>query len=367
LDTIRSYQPDVLILVARIINRSTYDAWTTVFNNHVESMVSSRRDNRIRMVDMEFGANIDYSTDMADTLHPNHSGFDKMAYKWFEAIENLNQAPETVFIPEQISSESSPFPDLSLDDYVSDHEDTDAFLSWTFSKEPGSHLEVSIDENRILHVVPFESWHGSETLKLRVEDSGNGAFPKNDSVEVGYTINNPPVITSSPAVSEIHVNEEYQYVITASDVDEEDSLEFYATHIPGWLSFMPEMGTAALRGIASENDAGSDSIKLMVSDGHYEVYQEFALEVLFPDGIPHDHAPLKMSYPNPVRNDITIQTRGQGHSTIEIVSLNGKLLYRTEMEGTSFHIDLSSLRRGPYFITVKSEDFTKTEKIFKLF
>ncbi len=366
LDTIRSFNSYAHILVARIINRQTYHPSTTVFNNNVEAMLLSRGDPRIRMVNMETGANINYSTDMVDNLHPNPAGFDKMAYQWFEAIDDLNQAPETSFIPEQLSSEGTAFPGLILDDFVSDIEDPDELLSWTFSQQPGSHLQVSIDQNRILHAVPLEGWHESETIKLRVEDSGNGAFPKTDSAEVLFTINDPPVITSSPPVSDIHVEEEYQYMMTAMDVDEEDLLTFTPITVPGWLSIDPEVDTLILRGIASWDDIGSNSIVIMVSDGHYEVFQEFTVEVHYPTDILVDHIPVRRIYPNPADHEVIIHTGSDGIYTIEIASLKGQLLRSTEMKGMSCRLDLSFLQKGTYFITVRSKDHVTTEKIIKL-
>jgi hypothetical protein len=86
LDNIRVSDPYVYIFVARIINRYPYSNVTTAFNDNVEAMVAARADSRIIMVDMENGAGIDYSTDMADDLHPNQLGYDKMARLWFEYL-----------------------------------------------------------------------------------------------------------------------------------------------------------------------------------------------------------------------------------------------------------------------------------------
>jgi lysophospholipase L1-like esterase len=94
LDAIRTSEPNVYIVVARIINRYPYHEVTTAFNDAVETMVRVRDDERIIMVDMEDGAGIDYYTDMDDDLHPNHLGYDKMARAWFEALEPILSSPE---------------------------------------------------------------------------------------------------------------------------------------------------------------------------------------------------------------------------------------------------------------------------------
>ena len=93
LDGIRASDPEVPIIVARIINRYPPSDVTTRFNDNVEAMVRARADSCITMVDMEEGAGIDYVTDMDDDLHPNHIGYAKMAEVWFNAIMALEAVP----------------------------------------------------------------------------------------------------------------------------------------------------------------------------------------------------------------------------------------------------------------------------------
>ena len=93
LDNIRVSDPDVKIIIARIINRFPYSEVTTTFNDNVEAMVKARADSHIVMVDMEDGAGIDYYTDMDDDLHPNHLGYEKMAAVWYEALISLKTTP----------------------------------------------------------------------------------------------------------------------------------------------------------------------------------------------------------------------------------------------------------------------------------
>jgi hypothetical protein len=50
---------------------------------------------------------------------------------------------------------------------------------------------------------------------------------------------------------------------------------------------------------------------------------------------------------------------------MEITSLNRQLLYTDRMEGLTHQIDISSFEKGLYFITVRSRDYVKTEKIIK--
>ncbi len=82
-----------------------------------------------------------------------------------------------------------------------------------------------------------------------------------------------------------------------------------------------------------------------------------------PDNISTEHFQI---FPNPTRDHIIIQTKAQERYSIEIVSLNGQIIYRSYYEGPTLKMDLSSLRKGVYFITVGSRDFVRTEKIIKL-
>ena len=71
-------------------------------------------------------------------------------------------------------------------------------------------------------------------------------------------------------------------------------------------------------------------------------------------------------FPNPTTNLLTIETNQPASHSIEIISLSGQLIYRTEMEGNSKQIDLSPFTKGIYFITIRSNAWVKTEKVVKL-
>jgi photosystem II stability/assembly factor-like uncharacterized protein len=70
-------------------------------------------------------------------------------------------------------------------------------------------------------------------------------------------------------------------------------------------------------------------------------------------------------FPNPVNDLITIESNPPGKHFIKISSLNGQIIYNTEMEGSFLQIDLSSIPKGLYLITVRSRDILFTEKIIK--
>ncbi len=53
----------------------------------------------IIIVDMENGAGINYSTDLVDGIHPNDTGYSKMANVWFKALEENMQGSYAYLIP----------------------------------------------------------------------------------------------------------------------------------------------------------------------------------------------------------------------------------------------------------------------------
>jgi hypothetical protein len=71
-------------------------------------------------------------------------------------------------------------------------------------------------------------------------------------------------------------------------------------------------------------------------------------------------------YPNPVSAVLSVQLNKPGRTEITITSLNGQQVYSSEMEATSYEIDLSAFQKGLYFITIRSKDFVTTRKIIKL-
>jgi hypothetical protein len=293
LDKIRIYDPDVIILVARIINRKVYHPATTTFNNNVEIMVNNRGDSRIKMVNLETGAGINYSTEMVDTWHPTQSGYDKMAQKWFEAIIALNNAPVVTQIPTQNCSKGESFPDIVLDPYVSDAEDPDFLIAWTYQTLPDTHLNISVDASRIMHVTPDPDWSGSETIKLKASDSGNGAFIRSDSVYVTFNVdhvNTPPEITSTPPESVLQ-SDDYSYTLEADDVDQQ-MLYYSAIQIPGWLSF--NESSHVLSGTPEDADVGYHSVVLEVSDGEATDDQQFTIEVIDTNDPPQITSPSEV-------------------------------------------------------------------------
>jgi hypothetical protein len=89
LDKIDSFNKNITVLLARIINFETPSQAVTDFNNAVQAIAQARIANgdKIIMVDEENA--LTYPSDMDTYLHPTQTGYDKMAGPWFSALRNF--------------------------------------------------------------------------------------------------------------------------------------------------------------------------------------------------------------------------------------------------------------------------------------
>ena len=92
LDEIFLYDPEIIVILARIINRQSWSADTNEFNNLLPGMVNAHTNlDNIILVNQETALN--YVDDMSENTHPNALGYSKMADVWFSALENILPDP----------------------------------------------------------------------------------------------------------------------------------------------------------------------------------------------------------------------------------------------------------------------------------
>jgi hypothetical protein len=89
LDTIDAKSTATVVFLARIINRTdSRSALTTQYNVLLQSLADTRTANGdlIFVVDQE--AALNYPADLADAVHPNDTGYGKMAQCWFPPLSS---------------------------------------------------------------------------------------------------------------------------------------------------------------------------------------------------------------------------------------------------------------------------------------
>ncbi len=139
---------------------------------------------KIVIVDMEHDAGFDYryipNGDMyyndPEGIHPSPSGYAKMANLWYSKfIANYNAAPVISPIPNQAVSEGSAFATIPLDNYVSDVEDADQYITWTTTQIGSSNLNILINANREAVITPVNpDWNGTQNVVFIATDRGKG-------------------------------------------------------------------------------------------------------------------------------------------------------------------------------------------------
>jgi lysophospholipase L1-like esterase len=118
LEEIDTFSTEITVVLARIINRKNHHQITTDFNENIQAMADARIavGDKIVVVDQESA--LDYPEDMYDLLHPNQTGYNKMADVWYEALvpliesECLGAGPtptaEPTTVPPTATAESTP-------------------------------------------------------------------------------------------------------------------------------------------------------------------------------------------------------------------------------------------------------------------
>jgi len=71
-------------------------------------------------------------------------------------------------------------------------------------------------------------------------------------------------------------------------------------------------------------------------------------------------------YPDPTCGILTLEFENPVTGTLEVRNLNGQLLSEIPIRSATGQIDMGSFSKGIYLITIRSEEFLRTEKIVKL-
>ncbi len=117
------------------------------------------------------------------------SGSDEVVF----TVTNINDAPVVGNVPGETVAEGTPFATISLDDFVTDMDNTVDQMTWGSSG--GTNLSVSIDANNIATVTPLdEDWNGTEILTFTATDPGG--LSDSDTAHFTVTpVNDAPVMS----------------------------------------------------------------------------------------------------------------------------------------------------------------------------
>jgi hypothetical protein len=198
--------------------------------------------------------------------------------------------------------------------------------------------------------VLYESVHVKAEFSLMIEDEENPGYWIEQENPIGASPLEVKFINASRNGVEFHwklvdsakIGENSEFI--TEDVN--DSV-VYTYYIPGY--YFPIMKAYSEEGCVDSFPLVT-RIQIYVEPSELDVANVFTFE---------------QYYPNPTNDLLIIETSRSEQHTIEIHSLKGQLIYSTKIDGPTLRIDLSSFEKGLYFMTVRSRDYVRTEKIIK--
>ncbi|KPA17796.1 RTX toxin [Candidatus Magnetomorum sp. HK-1] len=111
------------------------------------------------------------------------------------SVTAVNDAPVITDISDQTIEEGSTFSTISLDDYISDVDNSDDQISWTATGQ--SDLTVSINNRIATITTPNTDWNGTETILFTATDAA-GLTASNVATFTVTPVNDAPVSEDIP-------------------------------------------------------------------------------------------------------------------------------------------------------------------------
>jgi PKD repeat protein len=151
-------------------------------------------------------------------------------------INAINNAPVVTGIPDQTIAEGSSFATINLDDYVTDADNTDDQMTWTYSGNIA--LTVNITARVATIGIPNADWNGSETITFRATDPGT-LFGADAATFTMTAVNDAPVLSAigSKSVDELTT---LTFTATATDADlPTNTLTFSLVGVPSGAAITP--------------------------------------------------------------------------------------------------------------------------------
>jgi hypothetical protein len=143
-------------------------------------------------------------------------------------VTPVNDPPVISDIPDQTMEEGGTFTSIPLDGYVSDPDNQDTEIAWTYSGN--DQLTVSIGDDRVATVtVPDPEWSGTETISFTATDpdglsaSDSARFTVEAIAVLLGDVNNDGKISSTDAILALRIGaglmEPTEYQKRAADMD----------------------------------------------------------------------------------------------------------------------------------------------------
>ncbi|MEK7399048.1 MAG: Ig-like domain-containing protein, partial [Candidatus Poribacteria bacterium] len=171
-------------------NTDTEMTWTFTGNTKITINIDTNRVASIKVSDTEWNGN------ETITFTAKDPGGLAASFSTKFTVNSVNDPPIVSDIPDQTVEEGKPFTSIKLDDYVTDPDNTDAEIVWSFSGNTNITNTVGADRIAVIATKNAE-WNGNETVTFTAKDPGG--LSASDTAKFTVTpINDPPVVSNIP-------------------------------------------------------------------------------------------------------------------------------------------------------------------------
>jgi len=350
-------------------------SWSYTGNNELSISIDGNRIATITTPNSEWNGSETITFIATDP--EGDSGSDDVIF----TVTNINDGPVISDIPDQIINEGSSFATINLDNFVTDPDNEDSEITWSFSGY--DKLSVDVDGNRVATVsIPDENWNGNETINFTAKDPGNVSNSRAVSFTVN-PVNDPPVISGAPELVEFVSDTSATVDIRGltSDVETSNDLLLYTFNTDSdSILFFFDDATGILTLSAELEFGGEGNLIWSISDSeaivedtiHIVVEKAIVIGVDDDLALPEEFA-LFQNYPNPFNPSTMIKYAIPANSEvrIEIFNMLGQsvsLLVNSEKPAGYYETnwDASNLPSGTYIYRIISGTFTESRKMLLL-
>jgi hypothetical protein len=180
-------------------------------------------------------------------------------------VTSVADPPVVTDIPDQTVAEGESFAIISLDDFVSDLDNTDDEITWSASET--TNLTVSIVDRVAMITVNDENWNGNETVTFTATDPT--LLSNSDAATFTVTpINDAPVLSDIPdqTITEGGVFATINLDEHVTDVDNADAELNWEASGNVELTVAIDENRIVTIGIPDENWSGSETVLFKVTD-----------------------------------------------------------------------------------------------------
>jgi len=290
-------------------------------------------------------------------------------------------------IPNQTIFEGNIFTSIHLDEFVTDSNNDDSQIAWSFSGN--NELTIEVDSNRVATILtPDENWSGRETISFIATNTNNKSSSK-EAIFLVIPVNDYPIISDAPELIEFVSDTSFTIDIweLCSDIEtSDDELAYEFSVDSDSIQYAFDGGTGILTLNSEIEFGGEGELSWSVSDSeasavdtiHIAVERAVIIGVNDEMIIPDEYV-LHQNYPNPF-NPSTMVKYGlpeQSNIRIEVFNMLGQsvgVLINGNKQAGYYETtwNASNLPSGLYLISLRAEElnskknFTQVKKALLL-